>query len=253
MFLSEPSSTQFDLHFRVAGIPVRIHPLFWLISLAVGYQGADPVRLLIWVGVVFVSILVHELGHALTMRFFGQRARVVLYAMGGMAVPDASPWGIGRGYRCRSSREQILISAAGPGAGFLLAGATVGLVFAAGGSVRFPLVYGFLPDWQFTLSPTAGEAWLWLVDFLLQVNIFWGLVNLLPVYPLDGGQIAREICVRQDPYYGTARCLWLSMVVGVTVAVVGVVVLQDRYLAILFGWLALSNYLTWQQLGGGRR
>ena len=58
--------------------------------------------------------------------------------------------------------------------------------------------------------------------------------------------------MRQDPYNGTARCLWLSMVVGVTVAVVGAVVLQDRYLAILFGWLALSNYLTWQQLGGGR-
>jgi hypothetical protein len=42
------------------------------------------------------------------------------------------------------------------------------------------------------------------------------------------------------------------MVVAVTVAVVGAVVLQDRYLAILFGWLALSSYLTWQQLGGGR-
>jgi Zn-dependent protease len=252
MFLSEPAPTQFDLHFRVAGIPVRVHPLFWLISLAVGFQGEDPVRLLIWVGVVFVSILVHELGHALTMQFFGQRARVVLYAMGGMAVADASPWGIGRGHRYRSSREQILISAAGPGAGFLLAGATVGLVFAAGGRVQFELVHGFLPYALFVPSPTVGEAWFWLVNFLLQVNIFWGLVNLLPVYPLDGGQIAQEICVRQDPYNGTARCLWLSMVVAVTVAVVGAVVLQDRYLAILFGWLALSSYLTWQQLGGGR-
>jgi Zn-dependent protease len=128
----------------------------------------------------------------------------------------------------------------------------VGLVFAAGGRVQFELVHGFLPYALFVPSPTVGEAWFWLVNFLVQVNIFWGLVNLLPVYPLDGGQIAQEICVRQDPYNGTARCLWLSMVVAVTVAVVGAVVLQDRYLAILFGWLALSSYLTWQQLGGGR-
>ena len=48
------------------------------------------VNILIWVAVLFVSILVHEFGHALTMRYFGSEPRVVLYMMGGLAIADSS-------------------------------------------------------------------------------------------------------------------------------------------------------------------
>jgi hypothetical protein len=95
MFLAEPPQTQYDLHFRVAGIPVRVHPLFWLVGVILGLRGADTeapgnagIDLLIWVGVLFFSILIHELGHAVTMQRFGQAARIVLYMMGGLATPD---------------------------------------------------------------------------------------------------------------------------------------------------------------------
>ena len=101
MFAAEPAPTQFDLHFRIAGFPVRVHPLFWLMTLMMGARDDDPMTLLIWIGVVFLSILVHELGHALTMRYYGQDARIVLYMMGGLAIPESSRGEEARGGRTR--------------------------------------------------------------------------------------------------------------------------------------------------------
>ena len=62
MLFQPPQPTPYDLRFSVAGIPVTVHPLFWLIALLLGSTG-DILLVPIWVGVIFVSILVHELGH----------------------------------------------------------------------------------------------------------------------------------------------------------------------------------------------
>jgi len=251
VFAGEPAQTQFDLHFRMAGIPVRVHPLFWLVAFLIGASGGgERLPLVIWAAAVFVSILVHELGHALTMRYFGQDARIVLYMMGGMAIPESSPWRAGAGRRTRGPLSQILISAAGPGAGFLLAVLVVALVFAAGGVVRFGLAYGFLPIPAVRLPEAVNEAWYEVVYSLLWVNIFWGLMNLVPVYPLDGGQIAREVLVAKDPWEGVVKSLWLSVIVGAAVALVSFGVLHDRFLGILFGLLAFSNFMAIQNLRG---
>jgi Zn-dependent protease len=250
VFAGEPGPTQFDLHFRIAGIPVRVHPLFWLMAFMIGASGGERLALVIWAAAVFVSILVHELGHAFTMRYFGQDARVVLYMMGGLAIPESSPWRVGSSRRTRGPLSQILISAAGPGAGFLLAGLVAAIVFAAGGLVRFHLAYGFLPIPVVALPEAANEQWYEVVQSLLWVNIFWGLMNLVPVYPLDGGQIAREVLVANDPWQGVVKSLWLSVIVGAAVAVVGFGVLHDRFLGILFGLLAFSNFMAIQNLRG---
>ena len=89
MLLGEPPPTQGDLHFRILGFPVRVHPFFWVSTLLLGMGGgeADPVETLIWIGVVFISILVHELGHAVMQRRYGGRPWVTLYGLGGLAVP----------------------------------------------------------------------------------------------------------------------------------------------------------------------
>jgi Zn-dependent protease len=252
VFAAEPPQTQYDLHFRILGIPVRVHPLFWLMGLILGLRGGDPMYVVIWIGVLFVSILIHELGHAFTMQYFGQNARVVLYMMGGLAIPDSSPWQVRSSRRTRGPLEQILISAAGPGAGFLLAAIVVGTVCAAGGSARLGLLFQVIPFPLVTLPETANDRVADLVGCLLWVNIFWGLINLLPVYPLDGGQIARELFVTADPYAGVARSLWLSVVVGGVIAVAGLVLLKSVFVAILFGVLAFSNYQMLQHFGGGR-
>ena len=64
MLFQSPPPTRYDLRFSIAGIPVSVHPVFWLIALLFGSSG-DPLLIPIWILVVFVSILVHELGHAL--------------------------------------------------------------------------------------------------------------------------------------------------------------------------------------------
>jgi Zn-dependent protease len=250
VFAAEPAPTQFDLHFRIAGFPVRVHPLFWLMTLLMGARDDDPMRLLIWIGVVFLSILVHELGHALTMRHYGQDARIVLYMMGGLAIPESARWTGGSGRRSRGPLAQILISAAGPGAGFLLAGLVAATVFAVGGAVRILLAYGFLPIPIVLLPEPANEYWSEFASSLLWVNIFWGLLNLVPVNPLDGGQIAREMLTASDPWEGMSKSLWLSVFVGAAVAVVGFAVLKDRFLGIFFALLAFSNFMAIQNLRG---
>src|SRR5947209_18655190 len=88
--LFEPSRTAYDLNFRLFGVEVRVHPLFWLLSALLGphdLQAEHCVLLLVvWIACVFVSILLHELGHVLVGRLFGSHGHIVLYSFGGLAV-----------------------------------------------------------------------------------------------------------------------------------------------------------------------
>ena len=77
--LAMPATTPYDLRFRMLGIPVRVHPLFWLVSAMMGFNGDDPVGTLIWVACVFASILAHEYGHGLMGRAFGAHPQIALY------------------------------------------------------------------------------------------------------------------------------------------------------------------------------
>ena len=265
MLLAEPSRTQFDLNFSIFGFPVRVHPLFWVMGLVLGFTGggSDGIWIISCMLAVFVSILIHELGHALMIRRFGNEAHIVLYAMGGLAIegrprsgdPFGNPWESHTpdyGQRARTPGEQILISAAGPGIQLILAALIAGLVVATGGSIHanfnglIPLP---VPELGGGLAKNANLEDL--VYVLLQINIFWALMNLLPVLPLDGGQIAMQLLTQQDPWGGMQKTLWLSVITGGVMAVIGALVMQEMFLMLLFGSLALSSFLTLQQLGGG--
>ena len=102
-------ATRYDLRFSALGVPVRVHPLFWLASIVFGIQ-LPPRLVVIWVGVVFVSILIHELGHAMTIRAFGWYPLILLYTFGGLAIYQPTH---------RDPRKELLISLAGPAAGLL--------------------------------------------------------------------------------------------------------------------------------------
>jgi stage IV sporulation protein FB len=253
LFIGEPPRTAYDLHFRVAGFPVRVHPLFWLVAVIMGLMpGTGPnaaARILIWVAVVFVSILIHELGHAFTMRYFGEGARVVLYSFGGLAIQDMSPFSQGSSYgRGRSPLQQILISAAGPAAGFVLAAIVLGVAYASGATVVYIRLFDFLP---FPFVAEARNVYLQMLFMdMLWVNIFWGLMNLLPVYPLDGGQISREVFLVNNPRTGLQQSLWLSVFAAGAAAVAGLVLFKELFLAILFGVLAFGSYQILQQISG---
>lgn len=233
MLLDEPPPTPVDLHFRVLGFPVRIHPFFWLTTLLLGMRGekADPAETLIWVGVVFVSILVHEFGHAIMQRFYGGRPRITLHGFGGLASCGDCD---------RRPRSQIIISLAGPVAGFVFAAFIVAILYARQRLVGFrlefiPVVWKQFESWRMNV----------LVFDLFYVNIWWGLVNLLPIYPLDGGQISRQLFLLWNPWKGVLYSLYVSAAVAVLVAA-SAVLNNDIYLALLFGYLAFGNFQSIQ-------
>jgi Zn-dependent protease len=264
VILAEPQRTAYDINFQLFGFPVRIHPLFWAMGFLLGYGGGgqpNGIYILTWVLVIFVSILIHELGHALMFRRFGEAAHIVLYWMGGLAVPgdDAprSSWSSysssGFGRRSRTPFEHILISFAGPAAGFIFAAFVIVGVFASGGSVKPTIGRYYMPGWDIELggAMAENENLYVLVFYLLQVNIWWGVMNLLPVFPLDGGQIAQQLFIVNDPWGGLVRSLWLSVIVAAAVAVIGGILFREMFILIMFGSLAVSSYLTLQQVIGG--
>lgn len=242
--LSSPPPSRYDLNFDLAGIPVRVHPLFWLMALLLGASTNNLVQLLIWVVVVFISILVHELGHALAMRNYGLRSRIVLHLTGGLTIPESVRWGGGLADVALDRKQEIVISLAGPFAGFLLAGLVLAGSAAAGGTVVLSSVFGFLPL-PAVLLPFGGSILNSLVMTFLWVNLFWGLINLMPVIPLDGGNVARQVMIRLDPWDGLRKSLWLSAAAGAVVALAGLVLMRSLYVALLFGLLA---YQSWQAL-----
>lgn len=250
--LSEPQDTAADLHFSLAGIRVRVSAWFWLAAALIGWnvcqsfsQGDQRALLnflVLWMGVVFVSLLVHEFGHALAYRFFGQSAHVVLYHFGGLAVPDT--WGR-RGYL--RPFQRLVVSAAGPLAQFALAAAIAAGLKAAGYVVPFPLAsvgqsLGLFEGRDFA-SPFAYA----FADFLLYVNVMWPLINLVPVPPLDGGQIVREGLLTA----GVADAHRIAGIVGVVAG--GAMAWWgytngEPFLGIMFAMLAASSF---QSLSAG--
>jgi len=192
------------------------------------------------------------LGHALAFRRNGQGSQIVLHFAGGLTVPEPVHWGSGLANVALTSNQQIFISLAGPGAGVVLAAFVIMAVVVTGGSVDITWLLGFIPLPLTAVIPFGGRILNLLVTMLLWVNIFWGLINLMPVFPLDGGQVARNILVQYDPLDGVRKSLWLSVVAGGIVALIGLLVFRSIFMAILFGFLAFQSYQSLQgRFGSG--
>jgi Zn-dependent protease len=221
MFLIEPEPTPYDLRFRLFGIDVRVHPFFWLIAALLGWpffteEEGGFAWLLIWIGCVFVSILIHEMGHVVAGRCFGSYGYIILYGMGGLAVGSS---------RLYKRWQRVVVYFAGPGAQFLL----LGLVILA----------------QRYLLPQVASRWWWenltiTLLMLWAINLFWPILNLLPIFPLDGGQISREMCVALSPQKGLAFSLGISGVLSGLLAVHCLMAHQGRP---LIPWLDMIGGL----------
>ena len=251
MFLIEPNHTPYDLHFRVLGVPVRVHPLFWLVSFIMGFSPGEPKLVILWMIAVFISILIHEMGHALVIRWFGWSPSVVLYSLGGLAIHNPyldNHYSPGRARRNRWT--QILISLAGPFAGFLFAVVIYFSVFLTG-VADFHVIW--LADSMPIPLPNIGpddNMYVWMFIFnLLYINIFWGLINLLPVWPLDGGKVARELFMMFDRSNPVRNALILSMICCGGIAY-WALKNGDSFLGMMFILMAVGNY---QELSGTNR
>lgn len=149
--------------FRLFGFPITVRASFLILIAIFGVGGgSDPVKLLLWVAIAFVSILLHELGHAFAGRAFGMPSEIEFHALGGVTK---------FGRTQLTPTRDLLISLAGPAVSISLG---VGLLFADG---RLTLTAGSLAD------TAMGDA--------IFANLGWGLFNLSPVLPLDGGHALR--------------------------------------------------------------
>jgi stage IV sporulation protein FB len=210
-----PITTDYDTKFTLMGIPVRINPFFWVMAAVLGWQGRKGPEILIWVACVFVSIMVHEFGHALTTRkAFRQRPSVILYYMGGLCVSDGQQHHLWR-------RAWVIIM--GPMAGFILYGIVLGTGLSVLGVGEFPFYGDFkvhdLPEWFWKL-PRGLELVIFRAYFdLLWINLFWGLFNLVPIFPLDGGQLAQVFLTMHNRREAAIRTHAMGLVVAGLLAV----------------------------------
>lgn len=135
--------------------------MYWIFTAILSFLLAkgNILQLFIWMVIIFVSVVFHEWGHALTAKMFGRQPRIELVAMGGLTYHDGSKlpfW------------KQFFITLDGPLFGFILALVTW---------FSQPLVTS--PLFKVILLQTS------------YVNFFWTIINLVPVLPLDGGQLLR--------------------------------------------------------------
>lgn len=200
------------LRFSLFGFPVTVHWMFW-VALAIlggGLRANGPQAfqfLLLWVLAGFVSILIHELGHTFMQRRFGARAQIMLYAFGGLAIPD----------RSFTRKQDIIVSLAGP-----VVQIVIGL--AVGELVRH----------------STGDAWqiLAFLHSFYTVSIFWGLLNLVPIFPLDGGHVLLNTLGPRNEK--------LSYLIGVAcaaaLALYMLLVWKSIWNTVFFGALAWQNF-----------
>jgi Zn-dependent protease len=255
----EPGPTQGDLHLRLLGMPIRIHPLFWLIAVIFGANSGGVPEILIWVAAVLISILIHELGHALVIKAFGFHPWIVLYGMGGLTIHDPAE---NYNSKANTTLGQISISIAGPLAGFLLAAALLAALYMAGfgDRISYEQPFNLRPVWREVISLQdlirgyhEPSRLVSFVNDIFFISIFWGLMNLLPIYPLDGGHIVREILLYFNSQEGVQQSLILSIFTAGLVAIFGLFKLQDYYIAIFFAFLAYESFTALQALSHGSR
>ena len=212
------------LRFQLFGIPCVVAPYFWVLSAMLGWNIAQSreyglLLLLVWVACVFVSIMVHELGHAFAAQHYGLRPAIALAGLGGLTSF------MGRGL---TRTQHIAVSLAGPAAGLILYTLVLELTHRL-----IPLGLGALLQTDTALSLVLLKA----LNYLIFINLWWTIYNLLPVLPLDGGQVLRDLLGPR--LIGTARLIGATCAVAVAVYSVQI---GQLYTAILFGYLAYANF-----------
>jgi Zn-dependent protease len=212
---------QREPHFHFFGVPIYVEPLHFLVSALFGYmQYGLSTSMAIWVVLVFVGVLLHEMGHALVGRRFGLDPFVTLNGWGGL-----THW---LGGRLLTPGQSVMVSFAGPAVGLALGGG----VWAW---------YVFAP---IALPPIVQSA---VVDFIW-INFGWAIFNLLPIFPLDGGQISKALF---EKFLGIRGVRW-SHLVSLVLAV-GLVALslplRAIFLMLMFGQLAFLNWQLFKLAG----
>lgn len=173
---------------------------------------------LIWIPILFVSVLIHELAHAATIGSLGfGSSHVVLTGMGGVTINQrrARPW------------QDLLISVAGPLSSFGLA-----------------LLCWWI-DGNVAIART-DRMLVALVPRLMWANLFWGIFNLIPVPPLDGGHATREFFrMFLSERNAFVISIWIAIVVGGMIAAAALY-FRQFFIALYLAWFVYMAFQQWQ-------
>jgi membrane-associated protease RseP (regulator of RpoE activity) len=206
------------MNFTLFGLPVKIDWGFWIVAALLGGDMRNPNLVLIWVSIVFLSVMLHELGHALAAMRLGAQPRIQLTMFGGLTMWTPS--------RAISAYDRLGVSVAGPFAGFMVAAAI-----------------GFLIPFR-EFPPLVEQAF----GMALWINLVWGVLNLLPILPLDGGHAMREILTIMRGRADERLALKISAIAGAGLAFLALT--QGFYYgAILAGWMTWQNWSAYQRHG----
>lgn len=194
-------------------ISFRLDPLFLVLAFGIGWLNSPSIEgIFLWAAVIFVSILIHELGHAFTAMSFGQTVQVTFMPLGGLTSrmgEKLSPF------------KEFLIVLNGPLAGFALYFICRYFLQSFGGNSSSPVAYMLLIG-----------TW---------VNLVWTVINLFPVLPLDGGRLLMIICEKMFGVKGQRIAYGLSFVFSIVFAVFFFLI-QELFAGAIFSLFAFESY-----------
>jgi Zn-dependent protease len=187
---------------RFFGVEVRIHLTYLFLLFFVWMTqstqktGPGPGRGLALVAIIFLSVILHELGRAIVALHSQMPIRsVILLPIGGIPIMEDSPFG---GQRPQPERE-IRVAMSGP-----LVNAVIAL--AAG-----TILIAVAPELGLWTRPWVHAGHL--MRSLVWVNAFLAFINWLPAYPLDGGRVLRAVLARRMDYlHATRRAVTVGQV-----------------------------------------
>jgi Zn-dependent protease/predicted transcriptional regulator len=208
--------------FRVFGVPVRLHFTFLLlvVFIAVSVLGSSHSNASYTIFLVggLVSVLLHELGHALVAGRFGIRTtEIVMFPIGGLSRME----------RPLPPTAEIWVSLAGPFVNVLLAVGIFGYMVAT---------HEANPVKMSDLMEPSGKS---AMALLLYGNILLAGFNLLPAFPMDGGRILRALLSYIRPEEEATRtAAWMGRMLAIGMGLYGL--LDSQFMLVFF---ALFIYL----------
>jgi len=200
---------------RLFGIEIRIHLTFLFLLVFVWSTGSASqdataaLRGLGLVGIIFGSVVLHELGHALVARGSGIPAKgIILLPIGGITILDeahALPDPV------NAWKRDIRVAVAGPLVNLAIAG------------VSALVLVSVFPHFPLTARPLVHTGAL--LRSIVWANVYLGLFNLLPAYPMDGGRALRGMFSRRiDMVHATQRAVRIGQVFSMLFMMVGILI-----------------------------
>jgi Zn-dependent protease len=185
------------------GIPVFIHWSFWLLFLFVAYISTSFSSIAfnsVYVLALFVCVVMHEFGHALSARFYGVSTQdITILPIGGVARLDKMP---------EKPLQEFVVAIAGPAVNVVIA-LVLGLIVY--GSFSFQLGAA-----EIRAVVADGETPLNMLFTLLISNIGLVVFNMIPAFPMDGGRVFRALLSIR---LGRSRATYIASIFGQVISV----------------------------------